>query len=140
MFFKVQRLHPDAQVPHFAYPGDAGADLAVVEGAMLAPGEAKDLPVGIAVECPVGFWFDIRPRSSTLRRRGLYVHPGLIDGGYRGPLFIYVRNDSGGWVRVEKGERLAQMVFLPLVRPEAQVVDELEASDRGDGGFGSTGQ
>lgn len=139
MKIKVKRLHPDAVVPSYAYLGDAGADLVLVEGGSLQPGEARDFPVGIAVEPPLGYFYDIRPRSSTLRKRGLYVHPGTIDNGYRGPLFVYVRNDSRDAVTVEPGDRLAQMVLLPCVQPVVVEVDELGPSDRGDGGFGSTG-
>jgi len=106
---------------------------------MLSPGQATDVATGIAVECPVGFWFDIRPRSSTLRKRGLYVHQGTIDNGYRGPIFVYVRNDNGHPVVIRAGERLAQMVFMPLVRPVLEERDELSPSDRGADGFGSTG-
>lgn len=140
MRLKVKILHPDAIVPAFAHLGDAGADLATVEEIELYPGQAKDIPIGIAVEPPLGYFFDIRPRSSTLRKRGLYVHPGTIDNGYRGPLFVYVRNDNHEPYYIEKGARLAQMVLLPCTQPVIEVVGDLDDTDRGAGGFGSTGQ
>jgi dUTP pyrophosphatase len=136
---KIKRLHPDAVVPAYMFIGDAGADLVVVEGGTLLPGEAKDFPVGWAVEAPLGYWFLIHGRSSTLRKRGLYVNPGIIDNGYRGPLYVYARNDNGHPVTVEPGDRLAQMILLPYTQPVIEVVEELSDSDRGTGGFGSTG-
>lgn len=139
MKLKVKRLHPDAVIPHYAHIGDAGADLVLVEGGLLEPGQAKDFPVGLAIEPPLGYFYDIRPRSSTLRRRGLYVHPGTIDNGYRGPLYVFVRNDNRNAVYVEPGARLAQMVLLPCTQPVVEEVDELDGSDRGAAGFGSTG-
>lgn len=135
----VKRLHPDAQLPAYAFPGDAGADLAIVEGGILAPGEARDFPVGIAVEAPLGYWFLIHGRSSTLRKRGLFVNPGIIDNGYRGPLFVYVRNDSPESVEIVVGDRLAQMLLLPYCQPVVEEVGELAGSARGAAGFGSTG-
>lgn len=139
MKLRVKRLDPDAALPSFSFMGDAGADLAVVEGALLDPGQAKDFSVGIAVEPPIGYFFIIHPRSSTLRKRGLFVHVGIIDNGYRGPLYVYVRNDTRHSVYVEKGARLAQMILLPFIQPVVEEVDELEQSDRGPAGFGSTG-
>lgn len=135
----VRRLHPDAVLPVYAYPGDAGADLVVVEGAWLDPGEARDFAIGLAIEPPPGYWFLIHGRSSTLRKRGLFVNPGIIDSGYRGPLFVYVRNDTGGAVEIVPGDKLAQLLLLPYVQPAVVEVDELAPSARGVAGFGSTG-
>ncbi len=135
----VKKLHDDAVTPEYAHPGDAGADLVVVEGGTLQPGEMRDFPCGIALEPPLGYFYDIRPRSSTLRKRGLLVHTGTIDNGYRGPLFVFAWNVSGQQVRVHKGDRLAQIVLLPCVQPVVEVVAELSDTNRGAGGFGSTG-
>lgn len=139
MKLKVKRLHPHAVIPRYVHMGDAGADLVVVEGGALAPGEMRDFPCGWAVEPPLGYFFDIRPRSSTLRKRGLLVHSGTIDNGYRGPLFVYAWNVSNEIAVIEPGDRLAQMVLLPCVQPIIEEVEVLEDSDRGEGGFGSTG-
>ncbi len=136
---RVKRLHPNAVMPHFKLDGDAGADLTCVEEYTLAPGEMKDIPVGLAVEAPVGMWYEIRPRSSTLRVRGLHVEPGTIDEGYRGPLYVFVRNENGHPVTIVPGDRLAQIVFHQRNRPVFEWAEELSASDRGEGGFGSTG-
>lgn len=139
MKLRVKRLDPRAVIPEFAFMGDAGADLALVEGGLLEPGEARDFAVGLAVEPPLGYFFIIHPRSSTLRKRGLFVHIGIIDNGYRGPLFIYVRNDTKHTVHIEPGAKLAQMILLPMTQPVVEEVEVLEDSDRGAAGFGSTG-
>lgn len=136
---KVKRLHPDAVIPRFAHDDDAGADLTVVEGGTLQPGEGRDFAVGIAVEPPDGFWYSIVARSSTLRKRGLFINPGVIDNGYRGPLFVYARNDTREPVTIEPGDRLAQMIQHRLHQFEVVEVDELSQTVRGEGGFGSTG-
>lgn len=135
----VKRLDPRAVVPKFQHMGDAGADLVITDGGLLEPGEGRDFPVGLAVESPLGYFFIIHPRSSTLRKRGLFVHVGIIDSGYRGPLYIFVRNDGKHTVHVEDGARLAQMILLPMLQPIIEVVEELSDSDRGGAGFGSTG-
>jgi len=139
MKLKIKRLHPDAVIPQYAHFDDCGADLVVVEGGVLGPGEAKDFPIGWAIEAPLGYWFLIHGRSSTLRKRGLYINPGIIDSGYRGPLYVYARNDNGHTVVVEPGDKLAQMILLPYIQPVIEVVEELGESLRGASGFGSTG-
>jgi len=134
-----KRLHPHAVAPTYAHVSDAGADLTLVEGARLWPLQRKDLPVGIAVEPPLGYFYDIRPRSSTLRKRGLLVHQGTIDNGFRGPLFVYVMNLRPWPVTVRPGDRLAQIVMLRSTQPVVEEVEELSETPRGAGGFGSTG-
>jgi len=139
VILKVVLLHPDAVAPAYAHPTDAGADLVVTEGGTLRPGEMRDFACGLAIEPPLGYFYDIRPRSSTLRKRGLLIHTGTIDNGFRGPLYVYAWNTTNHDVTVEPGDRLAQMVLLPSVQPVIKVVEELSDSDRGTGGFGSTG-
>lgn len=139
MFLRVKRLHPDAVMPEFAYTGDAGMDLSVVEHVILGPGEASDLSTGLAIELPVGYWGRITGRSSTMRRRSLLVNEGIIDNGYRGELFVYVRNLNGHDVIIEPGARLAQLIVHEVVRPEVIEVEDLAPSHRGDKGFGSSG-
>lgn len=139
MILRVLRTRPDAIVPTTAYPGDAGMDLAVVGRHILEPGEAVDLPTGLRVEIPVGHWARITGRSSTMRRRGLFVNEGIIDNGYRGELFVFVKNMGESMAIVEHGDRLAQLILAPLVNPVVQEVDDLSESIRGDKGFGSSG-
>ena len=156
MYLDIKQLTPDSVVPAFAFPGDAGADLVVTEGGTLLPGQARDFPCGISIEPPLGYWVLIHGRSSTLRKRGLFINPGIIDNGYRGPIYVYARFDGGGLLgrflasvpvlrrfapraTVEPGDRLAQMILLPYAQPVIRVVNELTPSARGESGFGSTG-
>ena len=136
---KVQRLNDDATLPGYGYAGDAGMDLAVVGRHVLAPGESRDLPTGIAVEMPPGFWGRITGRSSTLRKRGLFINEGVIDNGYRGELLVYVTNRQSTPVEIEPGDRLAQLILHQIVHTDPEWVDELSPSERGTAGFGSTG-
>ncbi len=139
MKLKIRRIHPDASIPAFAYLGGAGMDLTVVEEVTLGPDESADIPIGIEIELPLGYWGMIVGRSSTLRKKGLYTNIGVIDNGYRGPIFAYVRNMNGQPVTVRPGDRLVQLIPLPYVQPVVVEVDELDRSDRGANGFGSSG-
>lgn len=139
MLLRVKTTHPDAVIPAFAYPGDAGMDLTVVEHVILAPGEACDLATGLRIELPVGYWARITGRSSTMRKRGLLVNEGIIDNGYRGELYVFVKNLNGHDAFISPGDRLAQLILHALVTPEIKVVDELAPSHRGEAGFGSSG-
>lgn len=136
---KVLRLHDDATLPQYGYPGDAGMDLAVVGDHTLNPGESRDLPTGIAIEAPPGHWGRITGRSSTLRKRGLFVNEGVIDEGYRGELLVYVTNRQSTAVQIESGERLAQLILARVEQYPAQWSESLSPSSRGTSGFGSTG-
>ena len=139
MITKVKRLVDDALIPSYGYPGDAGMDLAVVGHHVLNPGESRDLPTGIAVELPPGHWARITGRSSTLRKRGLFVNEGVIDEGYRGELLVYVTNRQSTTVEIAPGDRLAQLIVAPVVQAPGWSVAELSESLRGTSGFGSTG-
>ena len=127
-----------------AYAGDAGFDLACTERCIVYPGEYAEIPCGFDIELPEGVWAMIHPRSSTARR-GLLVNTSVIDNGYRGPMFVGVTNVKAPGEEnsevIEKGERVAQLIPMPLLAPEIVVyeVDALSASDRGTAGFGSTG-
>ena len=136
---KVKRLHPDAILPEYGYPGDAGMDLSVIGRHVLQPGESKDLPTGIAVEMPPGLWGRITSRSSTLRKRGLFVNEGVIDNGYRGELLIYVTNRNSYAAVVQTGDRLGQLILSDVRQAPGAWTEELAESARGDKGFGSTG-
>ena len=122
-----------------AYPGDAGFDLFCREEHWIGPGESVDIPLGVRVQLPEGWWGLLTGRSSTLRKRGLLVAQGVIDQGYRGPLYAYVRNMTEEMVRVRDGERLAQLIPLPLFSGTIELVEDLEDHERGVNGFGSSG-
>lgn len=127
--------------PTQAYPDDAGFDLYVSHPRTIPPGMVVDIPCGVAVEMPSSVWGLLVGRSSTLRKRHLLVNTGIIDPGYRGELFAGVMNMGFEGVRIERGERLAQLIFLPNLSFGVRLnrVDELEPHDRGSNGFGSSG-
>jgi dUTP pyrophosphatase len=137
------RLRPEAILPERAHPGDAGLDLAAVEPLDLGPGGRAAVPTGLAVAIPPGYAGLVVPRSGLARRHGITVAnaPGLIDAGYRGELQVILVNLSGEAHHIAPGDRIAQLVVVPVSLAAAVEVDELPPSDgRGDGGFGSTGR
>jgi dUTP pyrophosphatase len=127
--------------PYRAYEDDAGVDLVVAKDTVLPPGQFVDVECGIAMELPSHTWGLIIGRSSTRRRRGLLTHPGVIDAGYRGPLFAAVENLTDESVEVKAGERLVQMILFSNQTATFQPVrvDKLQPSARGEAGFGSSG-
>ena len=138
---RVRRLRDDAVLPGRAYDGDAGFDLAACEHLELEPGARAVVGTGIAVAIPAGHAGLVLPRSGLAARNGLSVvnSPGLIDEGYRGEVKVILLNtDTKERFVVEPGMRIAQLVIVPL--PKVELVDavELPASQRGDGGLGSS--
>jgi len=138
----VRRLRDDAVLPSRAYPGDAGLDLAACEECELGPGQRAVVSTGLAVAIPEGYAGFVLPRSGLARRHGITIvnTPGLIDSGYRGEVQVTLLNtDAAKAFRIEPGMRVAQLVVLAV--PEARLVevDELPATERGAGGFGSSG-
>lgn len=139
---RVRRLEPAAILPSRAYPGDAGLDLHALEDVSLAPGERIAARTGIAVEIPDGYGGLVLPRSGLARRHGIALvnAPGLIDAGYRGELQVLLLNtDRRETARLQAGDRIAQLVILPVATPAVVEAGELGDSDRGAGGFGSSG-
>jgi len=138
------RLTHDATVPAYARVGDAGADLVASEDAYLAAGGGRALvSTGLAVAIPVGYAGFVQPRSGLALRHGVTClnTPGLIDSGYRGELkVLLVNTDSDTAFEVTKGERIAQLVIQAVAAVSFKEVEELSETDRGEGGFGSTGR
>jgi dUTP pyrophosphatase len=138
----VRRLDERALLPTRAYPGDAGVDLYAVEEATLPPGERASIGTGVAVEIPDGQAGLVLPRSGLAARHGIALvnAPGLIDSGYRGEIRVLLLNtDLGQPFRVARGERIAQLVLVRIETPDVVEVAELASSERGAGGFGSSG-
>ena len=143
MDLPFRRLHPDVALPQRAREGDAGLDLAANEDALVGPGERALIPTGLAVAIPDGHAGLVLPRSGLASRQGLTLSnaPGLIDSGYRGEVTIAVVNlDPRDPVQIRKGDRIAQLVIVPFGEARPTEVEELPASERGGGGFGSTGR
>lgn len=140
---RIQRLDPRARVPTRAHAGDAGYDLYAVEAAELSPGERAAVGTGVAVEVPDGHAGLVLPRSGTAARHGISVvnAPGLIDSGYRGEVRVLLLNtDRHEAFSVAPGDRIAQLVLVRVETPALEEVASLTASDRGEGGFGSSGR
>jgi dUTP pyrophosphatase len=136
-------LDPDLPLPRYAREGDAGFDLVARAPAVLAPRGGRALvPTGIAVALPTGYAGFIQPRSGLALRYGVTVlnSPGLVDAGYRGELkVVLVNTDPEEPYAVERGDRIAQFVVQPVEHVQLTVVDALDASERGEGGFGHSG-
>ena len=139
----VRLVHPDATVPTYAHPGDAGADLYAIEDATLAPGGGRAvLGTGIAIALPDGWAGFVQPRSGLALRHGVTVlnSPGLIDAGYRDEVrVILINTDPDEPYTVRRGDRIAQLVVRPVANVQCVAVDSLPDSVRGTGGFGSSG-
>lgn len=140
---KVKKLKPEAIVPQYMTAGAAGCDVsACLETALeLAPLERAAVSTGLALEIPPGFEIQVRPRSGLSLKKGLTVvnAPGTIDSDYRGELKVLLINLSTEKVRIESGERIAQLVLQRVEQAQFTVAEELTTTERGVGGFGSTG-
>jgi dUTP pyrophosphatase len=142
MNLRIARLDERARLPTRAHDGDAGLDLYALEPAVLAPGERASVPTGIAVEIPPGHAGLVLPRSGLAARHGISVvnAPGLIDSGYRGEVRVLLLNtDRARPFELGAGDRIAQLVLVRAALATPTEVDALGDSDRGAGGFGSSG-
>lgn len=142
MTLKVRRLDARAVLPTRAYPGDAGLDLRSVEECVLGPGERASVGTGVCVEIPPDQAGLVLPRSGLAARHGIALvnAPGLIDSGYRGELRVLLLNtDRTEPFTISAGDRIAQLVLVRVETPAVEEVEELAVSERGAGGFGSSG-
>lgn len=128
-------------MPKLEHEGDAGFDLYSTEDAILKPMQRKLIPTGISMAIEKGYEAQIRPKSGLAIEHGITLlnTPGTIDAGYRGEIKVIVINLGEKEYRIEKGKKICQVVFNKIEHPEIIEVQELEASSRGKGGFGSTG-
>ena len=142
MKIPLLKLDVDLPTPSHSHPGDAGTDLYSRIDTVLASGERQLVPTGIAVAVPDGYAGLVVPRSGLAARHGIGVvnAPGLLDSGYRGEINVILVNHGEEPFKINRGDRIAQLVVTPIVVQEFVVVDELQDSVRGEGGFGSTGR
>jgi dUTP pyrophosphatase len=138
---KIKLTHPDAKLPVYAKEGDAGADVFAVEKVLIPNGATRIVDLGLSIQLSPGWEMQVRSRSGNAFK-GLVVanSPGTIDSGYRGPCKAILHNQSGGDWLVNVGDKVAQFVLKQSPVAEYIQVDELESSERGAGGFGSTGK
>jgi dUTP pyrophosphatase len=136
------RLDPHLPVPGYAHPDDAGADLCTAVDVVLAPGERRTVPTGVALALPPGYAGFVHPRSGLAARQGLTIvnAPGTVDAGYRGEIQVTLLNtDAERPVVLARGDRIAQLVVQRVEQVRFVEVEQLPGSVRGAGGFGSTG-
>ncbi len=139
----IKRLSKNINLPKYETEGSSGMDLAadITSTINIKPGESSIIPTGISVSIPVNYEIQIRPRSGLAAKNQISVlnTPGTIDADYRGEIKVILINLGNKTFKVEKGLRIAQMVLCPIEKAKIKEVEDLEKTDRGSGGFGSTG-
>lgn len=139
---KFKKLDERATIPSYAKPGDAGMDLRSIESYRIFPKNKALVQTGLALELPIGYEAQVRPRSGLALKHGLTVlnSPGTIDSGYRGEIGVIIINNGIFEFNIEEGDRIAQLVIARYAHPTIEEVVELSDSERGEHGFGSTGK
>jgi len=136
---KIKKINSDAIIPKYAHKGDAGFDLCSIEDYILKPMERAIIKTGLQMEIPEGYFGSIRDRSGLAARYSIHVLAGVIDSHYRGEVGVVLVNLDRGEFRINKKDRIAQMLIQPIERVILKEVEELSNTLRGQGGFGSTG-
>lgn len=136
----IKKLYEDAKVPTFAHPGDAGMDLYAREAITIPAGQKGIVPTGVAMAIPEGYVGLIWDKSGVAIKGGVKVLGGVIDAGYRGEVMVGMINLSDADYTFEAGHKVAQMIIQERIQPEVVEVADLDATSRGEGGFGSTGK
>ena len=141
MTLRIKKVHPDAVLPSYAHPSDAGMDVRSVDELTLAPGKRALVHTGLVMLLPPQYEAQVRPRSGLALKNGITVlnAPGTIDSGYRGEVGVILINHGDADFTIAKGDKIAQIVIAPVTQPEVAEVSEVDETDRGAGGFGSTG-
>jgi len=139
MLIKIKKLNPSAILPTYAHPGDVGMDLYSLENYALQPGERHIFPLGFALEFPLGYAAIVKDKSSLPKNGGLHTMGGVFDAGYRGEYNVLLINLGNEPYEIKQGHKIAQLVVYPVVIAQLEEVNELSESERGTGGFGSTG-
>ena len=141
MTLAFKRIHPDAVLPAYAHPSDAGMDLRSVADVVIPRGGRALVPTGLVILLPPLYEAQVRPRSGLALKHGVTVlnSPGTIDAGYRGEIGVILANFGEADFAVKRGDTIAQLVIAPVTQPQVVETDVVDATDRGTGGFGSTG-
>lgn len=138
---KVKKLNEEAKLPTYANPLDSGADVCAIESVVIKEGETKLVKTGLSMEIPNGYEIQVRPRSGMSLKTKFRIAnaPGTIDSLYRGEICIIGENTGSSPIYIEKGDRIAQLIIAPSYMMEITEVEELNETERGENGFGSTG-
>ena len=141
MTLRFRKIHPDAVLPSYAHSSDAGMDVRSVEDLTIAPGKRALVHTGLVMLLPPMYEAQVRPRSGLALKSGVTVlnTPGTIDSGYRGEVGVILADFGEADFQVKKGDKIAQIVIAPVTQPEIVETTEVDETDRGSGGFGSTG-
>ncbi len=139
MKLKIQKIDFEATIPNYANFGDAGMDLFSIEDVVLKIGERRAIRTGIKMEIPDGYVGLVWDKSGLALNNGIKTMAGVIDSGYRGEIKIVLVNLSKEDFLIKKNSKIAQMLVQKVERPEIELVGELNATERGENGFGSTG-
>jgi len=140
MQIKIKKLKKEAIIPNYAHPGDAGLDLYSLEDYELQPGERKGFPTGLAIELELGYVSLIKDRSGLAVNHGIHTLAGVIDAGYRGEYNVVLINLGNKDYTIKKGDKIAQLLIMPVAQAEIIEDNNLSDSSRGVGRFGSTGK
>ncbi len=135
----IKKFAPEATLPTRAHPHDAGLDLYALEDGIVGAGQGKVMRTGIGIALPEGYVAMVADRSS-MAKKGIKTAGGIIDAGYRGEIHIVLWNIAKEEIRLQKGERIAQLLVMPIATPAVKEVMELDQTSRGDKGFGSSGR
>lgn len=140
MNIRIKKLTVDARVPEYAHRGDAGLDLFARETVVVKKGERARVPTGVAIAVPAGYAGLIWDKSGLAQKHGLKTLGGVLDSGYRGEVVVGLVNTSGEDYTIEKGHKTAQLLIQKVEQAQIEIVDDLDDTSRGEGGFGSTGK
>lgn len=141
MILRFKKVHPEAVLPAYAHASDAGMDVRSVEDVVIPAGGRALVHTGLVMLLPPGYEAQVRPRSGLALKHGITVlnTPGTIDSGYRGEVGVILANFGGEGFAVAKGDKIAQIVVAPVTQAAIEEAYEIDKTDRGAGGFGSTG-
>jgi dUTP pyrophosphatase len=140
MEIKLKKLKPNIKLPSYAHAGDAGLDLYSNETFEIMPGERHEFALGFALEIPIGYVGLVWDKGGLSFKHGIHCLGGVGDAGYRGEYIICLINLGEISYKIEKGDKIAQLLIQPIKRVEIEVVKNLDETSRGDGAFGSTGK
>src|SRR3989338_3586474 len=136
---KIKKIHPEAKIPIYATEGSAAFDLYSIEERIILPGETAKIQTGICLEIEQGYCWQFWDRSG-LAAKGIFKRGGLVDSDYRGEFFVILQNSTAENYKIEKGDRIAQVIIVPIMQAQFEEVSELSETKRGTSGFHSTGK